>query len=182
MTQAPPVGPPPCARVAIPARALVVLCGPSGSGKSTFAAKHFSPDEIVSSDACREMVCGDPSDQSVTPQAFFLAHTVLRLRMGAGKLAVMDSTAVEPFARRQLVAMARLFGAPAVAVVFTVSGEECVARQAGRGTRRVPEEVVLRQARALEESLPRLSREGFHAVFMLGPWEAANAEVARIGR
>jgi ABC-type phosphate transport system ATPase subunit len=45
--------------ISIPKLSLVVLIGPSGSGKSTFARKRFRPTEVVSSDACRDMVCDD---------------------------------------------------------------------------------------------------------------------------
>ena len=38
-------------RLTIPDYCLVVLIGASGSGKSTFAARHFLPTEVVSSDA-----------------------------------------------------------------------------------------------------------------------------------
>src|ERR1043165_3362479 len=35
---------------------VVVLCGPAGCGKSTFAARHFRPTQIISSDHCRALV------------------------------------------------------------------------------------------------------------------------------
>ena len=37
---------------------LVLLIGPSGAGKSTYAAEHYDPAEIVSSDAIREEIFG----------------------------------------------------------------------------------------------------------------------------
>jgi protein phosphatase len=37
-------------QVKIPDFSLVVLVGATGSGKSTFAARHFLPTEIMSSD------------------------------------------------------------------------------------------------------------------------------------
>ena len=43
----------------IPDFALVLLVGASGSGKSTFAARHFRPTEVLSSDRCRGMVADD---------------------------------------------------------------------------------------------------------------------------
>ncbi len=42
--------------ISIPELCLVVLIGSSGSGKSTFAARHFKPSEVVSSDHYREVV------------------------------------------------------------------------------------------------------------------------------
>jgi protein phosphatase len=36
--------------IRIPELCLVALVGPSGSGKSSFAAKHFLPTEVLSSD------------------------------------------------------------------------------------------------------------------------------------
>ena len=65
----------------IPADAMVVLIGPSGSGKSTFAARHFAPTEILSSDALRAMIADDASDQTATDAAFELLHTALAMRL-----------------------------------------------------------------------------------------------------
>ena len=48
--------------IEIPDFALVVLIGATGSGKSTFAAKHFKPTEVISSDYCRGLVADDDDD------------------------------------------------------------------------------------------------------------------------
>ena len=45
--------------ITIPDLALVVLIGPSGAGKSSFAARHFAPSEVLSSDFCRLLVADD---------------------------------------------------------------------------------------------------------------------------
>jgi len=57
-------------KLSIPNLSLVVLIGPSGSGKSTFAARHFLPTEVISSDSCRGLVSDDENDQSATSDAF----------------------------------------------------------------------------------------------------------------
>ena len=61
-------------KIKIPEKSLVLLVGSSGSGKSTFAAKHFLPTEVVSSDVCRGLVCDNENDQRATASAFELLH------------------------------------------------------------------------------------------------------------
>src|SRR5205814_1688740 len=58
--------------IPLPEFSLVLLVGASGSGKSTFAAKHFKPTEVLSSDWCRAAVSDDPNDQGATKDAFEL--------------------------------------------------------------------------------------------------------------
>src|ERR1700674_5735496 len=60
----------------IPELSLVVLIGPSGSGKSTFAAKHFLPTEVVSSDYCRALVSDSETDLDATGDAFDLVREI----------------------------------------------------------------------------------------------------------
>ena len=93
----------------IPKLSLVVLIGPTGSGKSSFARKHFLPTEVVSSDACRAMVCDDQNDQAVTQDAFEVLHDVAAKRLARGRLTVVDATNVQPEARKPLVALARSY-------------------------------------------------------------------------
>lgn len=81
-------------QITIPELSLVVLVGASGSGKSTFARKHFKPTEILSSDFYRGIVADDENDQSATQDAFDVLHYVLRKRLTAGRLTVVDATNV----------------------------------------------------------------------------------------
>ena len=74
-------------QLAIPELSLVVLIGVSGSGKSTFAAQHFKPTEVVSSDVCRGLVADDENDQAATKPAFELLHTIVGIRLREGRLA-----------------------------------------------------------------------------------------------
>ena len=86
--------------IEIPDFALVVLIGATGSGKSTFAAKHFLPTEIVSSDRCRALVSDSETDQGVTDDAFDLVREIAGKRLKQRKLAVIDATNVRPADRK----------------------------------------------------------------------------------
>ena len=67
--------------IKLPQLSLVVLVGISGSGKSTFAAKHFLPTEIVSSNHCRALVTNDENDLSATPAAFEVLNFIVEKRL-----------------------------------------------------------------------------------------------------
>src|SRR6185369_12436441 len=97
----------------IPARALVALVGVAGSGKSRFAARHFRPTEVLSSDAFRAMISDDEADQAISAAAFEALHLVARRRLEAGRLAVVDATSVTAEARGALLSIARACGVPA---------------------------------------------------------------------
>jgi predicted kinase len=120
--------------ISIPNLSFVVLIGPSGSGKSTFAQKHFLPTEILSSDACRGMVCDNENDQAVTNEAFEVLHYIARKRLALGKLTVVDATNVQPEARKPLVQLAREHHCLPVALVFNLPERVCEDRNRGRAT------------------------------------------------
>ena len=105
-------------RIAIPELCLVVLVGPSGSGKSTFAARHFRPTEVLSSDRFRALVSDDERDQSATRDAFEALHFVAAKRLARGRLTVIDATNTQPHARQSLIKLAKNAHLRAVAIVF----------------------------------------------------------------
>lgn len=150
-------------RLPIPELALVVLVGPAGSGKSTFAARHFGETEVVSSDRCRALVADDERDQAATSAAFELLQTIVEKRLRRGRLTVVDATSVTPEARRPLLALARRAHVPAVAVVFDLPLEVCVARDEAR-TRTVGAAVIERHCEDLHRSLRSIGTEGFRQV------------------
>ncbi len=154
--------------VVLPDPCLVVLIGAAGSGKSTLAARHFAPDEILSSDALRERIAGDAADQRATAAAFRILHDDLGRRLAAGRLTVIDATNTVAPSRRQLVARANAALVPAVAIVLDLPPAIIHARNAAR-ERVVAADVVDRQldhvATALEAG--RLQREGFDPVIVL---------------
>ena len=158
----------------LPAGALVVLIGPSGAGKSTFAARHFSPTQILSSDALRAMIADDPNDQAATDGAFELLHTALGMRLAQGHLTVVDATSVEGWARAPLLAVARRHGRPTAAVVFDLPLATCLQRNATRTDRRVPPASIRRQHARMRASLDGLGAEGFEPILVLSTPEAVD--------
>jgi protein phosphatase len=154
-------------KVAVPELSLVTLVGVSGSGKSSFAARHFAPTEVLSSDFCRGLVSDDENDQSATEAAFDLLHFIAGKRLEAGKLTVVDATNVQPESRRPLVALAKKHHVLAVAIVLDVPNEVCAARNAERSDRDFGPHVLRNQKSQLRRSMKNLRREGFHKVFFL---------------
>ncbi len=164
----------------IPDLCLVTLIGVSGSGKSTFAAGHFAPTEVISSDFCRGLVSDNPNDQSATRDAFEVLHFIAAKRLSAGRLTVVDATSVQPEARRPLVALARQHHVLAVAIVLDLPEQVCAARNAARTDRNFGPHVLRQQHSQLRRSLRGLRREGFHRVYVLsGEAEVAAATVVR---
>jgi protein phosphatase len=158
---------------------LVVLIGASGSGKSTFAARHFKPTEIISSDFCRGLVSDDENDQSATSDAFDVLHYIAGKRLAAGRRTVVDATSVQREARAQLVKLAREHDVLPIAIVLDVPEQVCLERNAARPDRAaLPRHVVQRHQRELRRSLRGLEREGFRKVHVLRG--VAQIDAARI--
>lgn len=72
---------------------LHMLVGPCGAGKSTFAAKRYEPHQIISTDRLRMELYGDLG-QAPEAQArvWKLAYGLIRARLEAGVLTVLDAT------------------------------------------------------------------------------------------
>lgn len=155
----------------LPSPCLLALVGPSGAGKSTFARRHFLPTEVVSSDACRALVADDEGDQGVSGDAFEILHLIAAKRLAHRKLVVVDATNVQSPSRRNLTAIAQRQGAKAVALVFLLPAEVYAAHNERRPGRVVPVEVITRQLKELQESLPGLAAEGFAAVHVVASLE-----------
>ena len=121
--------------IEIPDFSLVVLIGSTGSGKSTFAAKHFLPTEVISSDYCRGLVADDENDQSINADAFDLVREIAGKRLKHRRLAVIDATNVRAAERKGWVELARKWHALPVAIVFDPGIDICIARNKARPDR-----------------------------------------------
>ncbi|MFC0556428.1 polynucleotide kinase-phosphatase [Planotetraspora thailandica] len=153
--------------VRVPRMGLVVLVGISGSGKSTFAAKHFAPTQVISSDYCRGLVADDENDQSATPDAFDVLHYIVGTRLRRGLFTVVDATNVQWDARKQLIELAKSHDVMADAIVLDVPEEVALARNAARPDRTFGPHVITRQRKDLRRSLGKIARDGFRRIHVL---------------
>ncbi|MDQ1356283.1 MAG: hypothetical protein QOG44_656 [Acidimicrobiaceae bacterium] len=154
-------------RIFLPELSLVALVGVSGSGKSSFAARHFRPTEVLSSDFCRGLVSDDQNDQTVTNAAFEVLHFIAGKRLKEGKLTVVDATNVQSEARKSLISLAKAHHTLAVAIVLDVPESVCAERNSSRPERDFGAHVLRNQRSQLRRSMNGLRREGFHKVFYL---------------
>src|SRR5262245_52389873 len=140
-------------RLEIPDFSLVVLIGATGSGKSSFAAKHFKPTEVISSDYARGLVADDETDQSVTSDAFDLVRAIAEKRLKHRKLTVIDATNVRAADRKGWIELARRWHALPVAIVLDPGIDVCVARNKARPDRPFGANVVQRMTVEIRKGL-----------------------------
>ncbi|MDQ0904157.1 putative kinase [Streptomyces canus] len=156
---------------------VIVLIGPAGSGKSTLAST-WEPTQVLSLDHYRALVSDSAGDQSATGDAVFALLRVLEARLRRGLTSVVDATSTNPEDRATLLATARRYGVPTVALIVPTPLSVCLERNASRtGDLHVPEDAVRAQHQAMvaTASPDRLLREGFdYAEFAPG--------IQRLGR
>ena len=163
-------------KIVIPRNSLVVLCGPAGCGKSTFAAKHFLPTQVVSSDDCRAQLSDDATNQEITVLAFQLMHFIVESRLRLGRLTVADATNLKREDRRPMIELANRVGFNLAAIVFNVSLDICLARNAGRA-RTIPSEAIRAQHSLVQPTLASIKHEGFHYAFVLDERQQGLVEI-----
>jgi protein phosphatase len=167
-------------RIVIPDFCLVVLIGTSGSGKSIFAARHFKPTEVISSDFCRGLADDDETSLDATADAFALVHFIAETRLKRRKLAVIDATNVRAEDRAHLVTIAKRYHALAVAIVLNPGEEVCRERNKSRPDRQFGPHVIRNQTASLKRNFRKLDKEGFRYVHELRtPEEIDAVEIVR---
>ena len=166
--------------IEIPEFSLVVLIGSTGSGKSTFAARHFLPTEVISSDRCRALVCDSETDPGVSGDAFDLVCEIAGRRLKNRRLAVIDATNVRAADRKRYIELARRWHALPVAVVLDPGIDVCIARNKARPDRPFGGQVVQRMVSEIHRGLGGLHREGFRHVWKLA--SAAGIDAATVTR
>jgi protein phosphatase len=153
-------------RIELPDPSLVLLVGPSGAGKSSFAARHFAPTEVISSDFCRGLVADDENDQAASADAFAVLNFIAGKRLAQPRLTVIDATNVQRGARKPLLQLAREHNLFACAIVLDLPEALCIERNRERADRDFGARVV-RQQRSQLGSIKKMRREGFHRVWTL---------------
>jgi F420-dependent oxidoreductase-like protein len=154
--------------VQLPAPCVVVLVGPGASGKSSFAAAHFPPDTVVSSDRLRAVVGSGEDDMSASDDAFFLLEAIVERRFARRLTTVIDTLGFEDGRRAAWLGAARRAGMPCVAVTFDTPATECRSRNAAR-PRRIPAAVLTAQLSRWRELRDRIGSEGFDLVIAAAP-------------
>jgi F420-dependent oxidoreductase-like protein len=154
--------------IRLPSPCLVILVGPAGSGKSTWAAEHFAPGQIVSSDRLRAVVGEGENDLAASPDAFFLLDLIVARRLKRRLTTVVDTLSLDPQRRARCRALAAEHGVPCIAIAFDVEATELRARNRRRDSP-LPSTVIGQQIQAWGTTREALPREGFAAVHPPGP-------------
>jgi protein phosphatase len=166
-------------KITIPDPALVLLIGPAGAGKSTFAAAHFKPVEIVSSDHLRGLLANDPADQSASADAFRILTLMVAGRLKRRLTTVVDATSLRAANRRKYRDLAARRGVPVVAIAFDLPVRVYHERNRGRVGRVVEADVIERQLDEMALTMATLPSEGYSALHVLR--ESDSPEVVRQG-
>ncbi len=143
-----------------------MLVGLPGSGKSTWVARQGFA--ALSSDAIRELLSDDITNQTIHRRVFAGIRYLLRHRLELRRpYTYIDATSLTRKDRRPYLKMAELFDCEIEAVFFDMPLEICQARNRAR-SRVVPDEAMLEMARRLRR--PSVE-EGFRRVTVIHPEE-----------
>jgi F420-dependent oxidoreductase-like protein len=168
----------------LPDPSLVVLVGVSAAGKSHWAAQHFRPEQVVSSDQLRGVVGEGAHDLAASADAFALLEQIVAARIGRRLTTVIDTLGLDADRRRGWRELAARHRVHSVVVGFDVPAAECRRRNAAR-ERKIPAPILTGQLKQFEQARPGLAAEGFDEIIAPEPVRvvpAAFAGAARVAR
>lgn len=166
--------------LSLPSPCVVILVGPGAAGKSSWAAAHFPPDTVVSSDRLRALVGTGEDDVAASTDAFALLEEVVRRRLARRLTTVIDTLGLDPQRRLAWLALAREHDLPCVAVGFDTPAAECRERNRGRA-KRIPADVLTGQLRSWRATRELLPTEGYDTVLTPRPVRVVPAAFAAAG-
>lgn len=155
---------------------LYIMIGIPGSGKSTFASEVFKDKaEIVSTDALREELLGDASNQSYGDEIFKEAYKRIADNISKNKDVCFDATNINRKSRKRLFEFLRSkkLNPEISAIVMNTPIAQCLYNDCYRemkGERFVGKEVIHKFISKFQ--LPEFS-EGFNSIF-LSPHDFTN--------
>ncbi len=155
-----------------------MLIGPVASGKSSWAAEHFAPNQIVSSDALRAVVGETEHDLRASADAFAVLEEIVARRLQRRLTTVIDSLGLDPDMRAAWRRRANEARMPCVAVVFDTPAAECRRRNAARPLS-VPADVVANQFRRWPSVRDAVRAEPWDHVLTPEPVVVVPAALAR---
>lgn len=108
---------------------IVTLVGTAGCGKSWWTHLHYPNHQVLSLDRLRLELTDDIANQRINPVAVELRRVMLEHRARQGLPTVIDSTNVVLGHRGPILAVARRYQRPTIAVVFHTPLAVCLQRQ-----------------------------------------------------
>jgi F420-dependent oxidoreductase-like protein len=168
----------PADEVVLPSPCLVVLVGISGSGKSTWAAAHFAPAQVVSSDALRGTVGAGEDDITASEDAFAVLEEIVARRVTRKLTTVVDTLGLDPARRAHWLTLARTRALSTACIAFAVPLTEARERLRARH-KSVPQRVLSGQAKQFKEQQALIATEDFDVVLTPTAVRTAPAAIAR---
>lgn len=149
----------------IDAPSVVMMVGVPGSGKSRIAEQLSTllSIPILSSDAIREEICGDASNQSINDAMWQLLYQRAESALASQQSVIIDATHAVAEYRRKDIDRYRTLGAQAVVGVYIVTSFHMACERNALRERTIPQHAI-RRMHGFLQATPPSTAEGFDMV------------------